>query len=744
MIKQYLMDVQWAATTAIISKFDAFIIVATRNENTNMHKATTTNCPVEVDAGLNTTNGTTRKRPVMIVVIRRPRRPRVPCASTPLAPHRLDSFQYRKSRSSLWIQCETGSARDRGGRSSLKSLVSYISGNDEGHEELGSLEELECVQLLLKTARISEVAHDTGDDVSPDCLVKNLGYHTLAILHAGSYIATTHCNIAEYLALLRTNRRHPRQKSRGQGQSRYNTVYATFEASIEFLEQQETGVPEKTRKDAVQLLEVLSTFHHVSVPLDVLEDAWKGVKLALKTPEKLEMHSEKLTAWHVAQVPDLVRTVEDDVRFCITEAVARLESLALVRTDRSASAWESVSMHPLVHSWAGDRYGYQEKKKAYRMAECVVALSHFAFGSWRPYYHQLTPHLKLLVESDVELVHDAAQYRCALQSCVQIAWTQHWADMDSDMYKFTSRIFHRLGLHDQEPTEELREVYVEFATAVNREGIFPAHAVEVLESIARLDKKTRDEDDGKRLSILHELVELGNTLVDIGKTKEAVAVLENVVKARQELGEEHLDLLMAQHELAKALSTDQRPKDAIKLLESVGKIRERLLLAHDPDRLSSQQVLAAAYFRNGQTAEVTILLQEVVREYELVHGEKSLSAAATQHWLAGAYWQNGRLSESIALFERVLNIRTFALGEEHPALQHSYHDLASAYLDAGSVSEAIDMFEQVVRIRNSSLEDTDHRRLESLDGLGRAYLEAQRISEAIEILEPVVKTRKHI
>lgn len=64
----------YAADTAIISKFDAFIVVATRNENNKMHTATTTSCTVDVDWGPNTTSGTTRKTPVMSVVIKRPRK----------------------------------------------------------------------------------------------------------------------------------------------------------------------------------------------------------------------------------------------------------------------------------------------------------------------------------------------------------------------------------------------------------------------------------------------------------------------------------------------------------------------------------------------------------------------------------------------------------------------------------------------------------------------------------------------
>lgn len=474
-----------------------------------------------------------------------------------------------------------------------------------GHEKLDSLEEPECVQLLQRTAQLSEVAYDSKDYAFAVTLVKHLGHHTLAILHAGSYIAATYCTIVDYLAFFRKNRRRLLETSRGQGKSRYDTVYATFGASIEFLELSEEGPSEETRKDALQLLKILSTFHHMSVPLDVLEDAQKGVIEALETPKELEMHSGELTAWHVAQVPDLVRAEKDEVRFRITEAVTRLESLALVRTDQSARAWKSVSMHPLVHDWVRDRQNEQERKSVLRMTIYIVALSNFAFNSWRPYYHQFRPHFKLLVESDVELVDDAAQSRCILQACLPIAWIYHWMRFDRYMYEFTGRIFQLLGLHDQEPTEDRRELYRAVAIAAMWEGNYPAQALREFEAIARLDETTLRENDPARLQTMRDL---GNAYRENVRLKEAIALLRKVVKARQELGEEHKDLLDAQHDLGRALSADGQIKEAITLLEKVVGIQQRLS-SEDPGRLRTEQVLANAYIKDGQIAEATRRLE---------------------------------------------------------------------------------------------------------------------------------------
>lgn len=609
-----------------------------------------------------------------------------------------------------------------------------------GHEELDNLEEPECIQLLRRTARLCEVSHDTEEYGLSMSLVRQLGHHTLAILHAASYIATTHGSISDYLDFLRTNRQRLLEKPRSQGKSRYDTVYATFGASIEFLEQVESGSLEETRKDSLQLLQILSIFHYMSVPLDILVDAWQGAKEALASPSKWEQYSHVLTAWHVAQLPDFVKAEgENEVKFRITEAVARLESLALVRTDTSARAGKSVSMHPLVHNWASDRQGEEEKKHSLRMTECVVALSQFAFQDWRPYYHQFATHLKLMVESDAELVDNAARSRHILQACVQIAWACHWVGLDRDMYEFTESIFQRLDLGDQEPTDELRELYRVCAIAVDREGSHSTQALKVFEAIERLDEKTRGENDLGRLKNLRDL---GSAYLRNSKTSQAVVLLEKVVITYETLGQEHKDLLAAQNDLAVALTQDGQREQTILLLEKVVQLGERLLPADNPNRIISLRELAVAYLRDQQIEEATSRLEEVARLQVGTHGEEHSETATTQNLLASAYKRAGRVPEATALYERVVNTRTLVLGRDHPDVLMSQNCLARLYLDAGRIQDTIGIFEKIGNLDVSTTDSTDRMKLIPKDVLPEEYAETEKISEAISILEIAGDIRK--
>lgn len=582
-----------------------------------------------------------------------------------------------------------------------------------GHEELDRLEDEECLELFRKSAQLPDMPPPTKDDAVG--LIKTLGHHTLAILHAGTFIAHSSVRISEYAGFLDKSRLRLLGKfTMGQGKSRYETVYATIEASMEFLRSQNADETESQYRDAIQMLQLLSTLHYESAPLDMITDAWRGGKIARRTSEKYKLYSADLTAWHVEQAPDLVGS--DDAEMRISEAVTRLESLALVRRDRFAREWRSVSMHPLVHGWAWDRQSKEEQKASVRMSECAVALSEYHVDGWCTYYSQFWPHLKRLIDLDTDLVCDAAQSRCNLQICAHIAALFSWLGLYKDMHNLLGQIFQRLKLDNKEPTEDLREFYRMAAAAIQEDS--PAQAVAIYEAIKRLDEK---RSNGKDQACLRNLRELGAAYSANGQSEKAVALLEEVVHTQEQLGEEDRDLLDSQDELSNALERDGRKLEALTLLEKVVSIQNRLLPRNDPDRLTLEHNLGVVYLRNGQLAEATRIFEDVVPRQVQLRGEESLDLAETQAWLAKSYKLTGRLPEAIQLYERVLNLRKSQLEERHPSLIKTQHDLAEALLEAGRGSEAIKLLERVVKGERSLYEQDDNRGKASKDLLTRAY-----------------------
>lgn len=508
------------------------------------------------------------------------------------------------------------------------------------HKVLDRLEEVECIQLLEKAGGLSKVSRNDEDKAIT--LLRALGFHTLAILHAGSYIANSHITVAQYLDWLRTHRKRILgNNSTVQGNL---SVYATIEVSMKFLDQSGRNADEETNKDAFDLLTILSTFHHERVPLDFLRLAWKGRKKAFQTPAKLQMHSCRLTAWHADQVPDFLKAKDEEVGFRIVAGVRRLESLALVRTDATPYVWKSVSMHPLVHSWARDRQSKEEQQRSVRMTECLVALSESirfnTTGCWNPYHGQFGPHIKRLVALDLCLINDAAQQRCVLQIYEQIAWTYARIGLMKDLCEFTDQIFQRLGLDLEEPKEELRGLYVVFAYGVQSGKSRAAEGVTATEAIARLDSKTLKEDDILRLDNLESV---GFCYIVNGQIEKGIATLEKVIKSCKQFEMDEL-AASAQSALAMALIQDGRISDAWVLLEELTRTPEHFA-EYRCDRPWMLCLLAFARFQQGKFPEFTQLLEKLNRHFPVTFGEEHPYVAKIQRALAVIYLASGRIPE---------------------------------------------------------------------------------------------------
>ena len=73
----------------------------------------------------------------------------------------------------------------------------------------------------------------SSDETSADEVARLLGYHPLALLQAGAYVARGHCSLAQYPKVLEEHQQRLLRYLPVQAESRYGDVYATFEASAE-------------------------------------------------------------------------------------------------------------------------------------------------------------------------------------------------------------------------------------------------------------------------------------------------------------------------------------------------------------------------------------------------------------------------------------------------------------------------------------------------------------------------------
>jgi tetratricopeptide (TPR) repeat protein len=566
------------------------------------------------------------------------------------------------------------------------------SRNDECHQyatekyiALDGLAEAEAQGLLLRAAH---VAHDQHWALKDDAqkVASLLRSHPLALIQAGSYVARGHCTLAEYPQVYVQQRKRLLTFRPNQARSRYRDVYATFEASAEILQSSRTELS----GDALQLLPVLAICGPSRLPLPLFEAAWRGAQ-AISLNETGTDDADRLTPWHVSRLPSFIQ-IDTDIwdSFRLIEAIHLLKSFSLVSTD-TYNGFLSVSMHPLIHAWARDRLDPTEQHGSWVTTGCLVVVSSDDHVLWRKHGRQLQPHLQALLSWEISRMFTSEPPVMITGILVKCGMTQLFALMNNlSTYLSLNRL-----------TVDERWLPVYYLTARN--------------------------------------------LVNYGKVREAVSLLEQVVKIQEQtLAEDHPSRLASQHGLAIAYRANGQVKEAVSLLEQVVKIREQTLAEDHPSRLASQHTLATAYQANGQVKEAVSLLEQVIKIEEQTLAEDHPDRLTSQHELAGAYRANGQVREAVSLLEQVVKIQEQTLAEDHPSRLASQHELARAYRANRQVKEAVSLLEQVVKIREQTLAEDHPDRLASQEALATIFWDLGRRNASLQIMKHVVEIQRQV
>ena len=243
-------------------------------------------------------------------------------------------------------------------------------------------------------------------------------------------------------------------------------------------------------------------------------------------------------------------------------------------------------------------------------------------------------------------------------------------------------------------------------------------------------------ENGQKIQRLH-----GNWARNNGDANMAVNLLKKLSEAQlQTLPAEDPTCLQSQQSLAFAYLKIGETAKAIGMLEEVVKIRTKTLRPEHPERLASQHGLACSYLKIGETAKAICLLEEVVKIRTKTLKPEHPDRLASQYVLACSYLEIGETAKAICLLEEVVKIRTKMLRPEHSDHLASQHILAYSYLEIGETIKAICLLEEVVKIRTKTLRPEHPDRLDSQHELARAYLEIGETAKAIALVESVVET----
>lgn len=433
-------------------------------------------------------------------------------------------------------------------------------------------------ELLLRAASVTQGRWKEKEEAASG-VFEILGSHTLAIVQAGAYIRTNRCTLDEYAAVFQQQTEKLLKFYSRQNLSTYRNVYATFEVSAEYLQTSE--VPDHI--NALDLLHNLAFMHNNGVSEAIFKKA-SEYALELKHAETSENEEVlSLSVRHLMRLPEYAQQVWSSFqgRGKWRELCAILESLSIITIHEDGDSI-TISIHPLVHTWAKWRQDYQTQCRAWQSTATILALSCQGHHEYIPDFIFLHPHMRGCVSHKIEDYTMDISNMEAAQIFFQFSSVLYRMNDRSSLCSLVERIQARL--QDREEVDQ--EITTTLKIFTGRVSLWQenySEAVDVYREILKIRAETLAEDHPWRLGLQHNLAQayLYNEQID-----EAVELLERVIQIMKlQPAENETSLFNSQNLLASAYSLTYQNDKAIKPLEHSVEIQKTIIPEDHPSRL---------------------------------------------------------------------------------------------------------------------------------------------------------------
>ncbi|OAK99446.1 HET-domain-containing protein [Phaeosphaeriaceae sp. SRC1lsM3a] len=632
---------------------------------------------------------------------------------------------------------------------------------------LEALDLMHSTVLLLKAARIPETSWSSLTPQAQD-IVRMLESHTLTMIQAGAYIAGGYCRLDQFADRFERHRKQLLEQYPTQQNSRYQNVYATFEASVEVLmyEENEAG------QDGLAVLAVLASLHSSMLPFRLFDDACEGARSllrrnmdtrqdqnssnssiatlkqrfkifrrptnkfqALKEVDQVDL----LVNEHILQLPAFISEgleARSNRRF--RKACSLLASLSLVSLHQSHD-YDAVSMHPLVHAWAKDRLDMKRQQHFWIQTACLAAVSLAGPRKWNSVEKHFQPHFQALTAVSPKKLLPYAPLEFMLPVLIHCGLLLSAVKLYESLEIFLDGLYQALEISPWTFSERYLPIWRLAATTsvcLRR----PKLAIHLLEHITDIDAATADSSDPQRLSAQYSL---GRAYNDNGEPGKAIPLLKRIIETYETISTHQDWLLSSQLELNRAYTATCQTQEAVELLEHVAATQEHVIGPDSQrDYLRTQHGLGLAYIANGQIEEAISLLEHVVTMYKRCVEETHLDLLSSQHELARAYNANKEFERALPLLVHVTEIQSQTLKPANYLLITAQYTLGTTHLALGQVTEAVPKLEHVVEMYNQTLDETQSERLSAQYSLALAYVDTMELEKATLLVRHVVEVRR--
>lgn len=563
------------------------------------------------------------------------------------------------------------------------------------HEFIGLDNEDDAVSLLRK---LVEPPHEVRDSFSEEYarqVVMALGLLPLAIAQAGSAIRYGLCRMEEFLDVFEKRRKMLLSRAPLQNHSDYRyAVYTTWEISVAMIVELQTA----TSKYALDLLSLFAHFHHNNISEDIFRWARErhaASEISLK---------EDPGAWLLGQDVDW-----DDLVY--KEAIALLAGYSLIVLNSTS---RTVSIHPLVHSWARDRLSAVEQKSWAATAAMLLAIaiprdesyqSHvqraaliphvldcLAFFKLEQRISQSAPQERYLaaVKSFSRMYSQAGQLEPRLQllSTANTSYKElYGADDPQTLLIMDDLCDCHIRMGDYGQARELCEFVLEA-----RQRALPTASTEIWDSWMMLvritlrlgeyekslrlsqvcleEQETMSPIDSYRLTMALEFVAISHSeLKDYGS---AMPIQERVVQLQEDgKGPNHPGTLQSKTRLAYYLATSGKIIEGLHLAQVTYEIRKEVQGREYTDTLTTLGVISYIYFLRGDFVQSYDTQLECYESRARILGQEHPETLMCLHNSAIARYATGKRQEALSTMREVAVSKRRVLGALHPETQSS-------------------------------------------------------------------------
>ncbi|KAF3925932.1 Nephrocystin-3 [Dactylellina cionopaga] len=234
--------------------------------------------------------------------------------------------------------------------------------------------------------------------------------------------------------------------------------------------------------------------------------------------------------------------------------------------------------------------------------------------------------------------------------------------------------------------------------------------------------------------------------IPLAITQSAAYIKEVLTERKKILGKQHQDTLISLNDLGQTLRNQGKYKEATAMYKKALNGREKLLGLDNQDTLASMSNLANVLSDQGDYTAAEEMLRTVIRRKEAQLTREHPSTLATKEHLAETLAAQGKYQEAENLHYEVINLSISVLGEKHPDTLWSINGLATMLLAQERLKDAEQKFQETLKLCKEIMGPDNSHTLTIMINLGytletqEKYLEAENLYfDALDKMEGMKK-----